>query len=81
MTWNSIRFPAAMRSLNPSTRAMAIEIANNLINQKGMNKQQAISISILIARKWSADRSPYHHFSHDPNTTPSIALKDGFNFK
>ncbi|RCR70523.1 hypothetical protein [Larkinella punicea] len=80
MTWNSIRFPAAMRSLNPSTRAMAIEIANDLIHQKGMDKQQAISISILKARKWSAYGSPYHNFSHDP-TPPSIAPKDGFNFK
>lgn len=49
--WNATHFPAAMRSLNPSTRAKAIEIANSLIDRGELDKHQAISLSIVEARR------------------------------
>ncbi|WP_246168744.1 DUF2188 domain-containing protein [Rudanella paleaurantiibacter] len=51
MMWSDTHFPAAMRSLNPSTRAKAIEIANRLVAQGDMTKQQAITVSISEARR------------------------------
>jgi uncharacterized protein YdaT len=51
MMWSNTHFPAAMRSLNPSTRAKAIEIANRLVAQGDMTKQQAITYSIAEARR------------------------------
>lgn len=51
MMWSDTHFPAAMRSLNPTTRAKAIEIANRLLAQGEMTKQQAITISIAEARR------------------------------
>ncbi|GAA4404887.1 hypothetical protein GCM10023187_22730 [Nibrella viscosa] len=53
MTWSATHFPAAMRSLNPSTRAKAIEIANDLLNQGDMDKHEVIATSIAEARKWA----------------------------
>lgn len=49
--WTPTHFPAAMRSLNPSTRAKAIEIANQLLEQGQLDKQRAITISIIEARR------------------------------
>jgi uncharacterized protein YoaH (UPF0181 family) len=51
MIWNDTHFPAAMRSLNPSTRQKAIEIANRLVAQGELSKQQAITASIAEARR------------------------------
>ncbi|GAA4466527.1 hypothetical protein GCM10023189_48730 [Nibrella saemangeumensis] len=53
MMWSATHFPAAMRSLNPTTRAKAIEIANDLLSRGGLEKQQIISTSIDEARKWA----------------------------
>ncbi len=57
--WTTTHFPAAMRSLNPSTRAKAIEIANQLLEQGQLDKQRAITISIIearrLARQYNAD--------------------------
>lgn len=51
MIWNDTHFPAAMRSLNPSTRQKAIEIANRLMAQGELTKQQAVTVSIAEARR------------------------------
>lgn len=53
MTWSATHFPAAMRSLSPTTRAKAIEIANELSSQGILAKQEIIAISIEEARKWA----------------------------
>lgn len=49
--WNDTHFPSAMRSLSPSTRQKAIEIANRLVTQGELTKQQAVAISIEEARR------------------------------
>ena len=51
MNWTPTHFPALMRSLNPSTRARAIEIANSLMAHGDMDRQQAIQLSIVEARR------------------------------
>jgi len=51
MIWNDAHFPAAMRSLNPSTRQKAIEIANRLMDQGELTRQQAVTVSIAEARR------------------------------
>lgn len=51
MIWNDTHFPAAMRSLNPSTRQKAIEIANRLMAQGELSRQQAVAVSIAEARR------------------------------
>ncbi|RIV26774.1 hypothetical protein DYU11_00165 [Fibrisoma montanum] len=55
--WTTTHFPAAMRSLSPSTRAKAIEIANLLMEQGQLGKNEVIATSIYEARRW-ARRSP-----------------------
>ena len=61
MNWTLTHFPAAMRSLNPSTRAKAIEIANTLVERGEGNRQQAIEQSIAEARSWA--RTAQHELS------------------
>jgi uncharacterized protein YdaT len=51
--WTISHFPAAMRSLNPSTRLKAIEIANQLLDKGHLDKQRVIAISIDEARRWT----------------------------
>ncbi len=51
--WSTTHFPAAMRSLNPSTRAKAIEIANQLTELGKMDKQRIVMASIDEARQWA----------------------------
>ena len=51
--WSITHFPAAMRSLNPSTRAKAIEIANQLTEQGQLDKQRIVMMSIDEARRWA----------------------------
>lgn len=51
--WSTIHFPAAMRSLNPSTRAKAIEIANQLTEAGNMDRQGIVMMSIDEARQWA----------------------------
>ena len=51
--WSITHFPSAMRSLNPSTRAKAIEIANQLLEQGRIDKQRVITISVSEARRWA----------------------------
>ena len=49
--WNSTHFPAAMRSLTVSTRAHAIDIANELLRQGTVSNEEAVSIGITEARR------------------------------
>ncbi|RRB00779.1 hypothetical protein EHT25_21520 [Larkinella rosea] len=56
MVWNQTRFPAAMRSLTPSVRAKAIEIANTLLAKGAPDSKEVISTSIFEARAWSRQR-------------------------
>jgi uncharacterized protein YdaT len=42
-----------MRSLNPSIRAKAIEIANQLLEQGQTDKQRVIMMSVDEARRWA----------------------------
>jgi uncharacterized protein YdaT len=51
--WSTTHFPAAMRSLNPSTRAKAIEIANQLLEQGQLDKHRIVAISVDEARQWA----------------------------
>lgn len=51
--WTTSHFPAAMRSLNPSTRAKAIEIANQLLDHGQLDSQRVIEISVAEARRWA----------------------------
>ncbi len=51
--WTTSHFPASMRSLNYSTRARAIEIANQLLEQGQLSPQRIISVSIDEARRWA----------------------------
>jgi uncharacterized protein YdaT len=53
MMWTPTHFPAAMRSLNTSTRAKAIEIANDLLIKGDLDRQQVIATSIYEARCWA----------------------------
>ena len=51
--WTSSHFPAAMRSLNHSTRAKAIEIANQLMEQGQLDQQNIVAVSVDEARRWA----------------------------
>lgn len=53
MMWSLTHFPSAMRSLNPTTRAKAIEIANELIASGYTDKQHVIALSVDEARSWA----------------------------
>ncbi len=58
MIWNDTHFPAAMRSLNLSTRQKAIEIANRLMAQGELSRQQVVAVSIAEARRMARLSSP-----------------------
>lgn len=51
--WTTSHFPAAMRSLNPSTRVKAIEIANLLLEKGHLDQHQIIAMSVDEARYWA----------------------------
>lgn len=42
-----------MRSLNPGTRAKAIEIANQLLEQGQLDHKVIIAVSVDEARRWA----------------------------
>ncbi|WP_461138942.1 DUF2188 domain-containing protein [Spirosoma pomorum] len=46
-----------MRSLNPSIRAKAIEIANQMLEQGYADKQRVITMSVEEARRWARLRT------------------------
>ena len=51
MNWTPTHFPAAMRSLSPSIRAKAIDLANMMMANGNVNRQEAIQFSIDEARR------------------------------
>lgn len=51
MNWTPTHFPAAMRSLSPSTREKAIELANLMMARGDVDRQEAIQASIIEARR------------------------------
>ncbi len=51
--WTTTHFPAAMRSLSPTTRAKAIELANQLQAQGQLDNQHVIAVSVDEARQWA----------------------------
>ena len=53
LMWSITHFPSAMRSLNPSVRAKAIEIANQLLEQGRLDKQSVVMHSVDEARRWA----------------------------
>ncbi|SFD87504.1 hypothetical protein SAMN05216167_10825 [Spirosoma endophyticum] len=53
LMWSITHFPSAMRSLNPSVRAKAIEIANQLLEQGKLDKQSVVMHSVDEARRWA----------------------------
>ena len=64
--WSVTHFPAAMRSLNPSTRAKAIEIANQMLEQGQFDKQNIVSMSIDEARRWARCERPNQEWISGP---------------
>ena len=56
--WTTTHFPAAMRSLNPGTRAKAIEIANQLLEQGQVDQKNIVAISVDEARRWARNTRP-----------------------
>jgi len=52
MPWNNDNYPASMKSLAPSTRAKAIEIANALL-EDGYDEGKAIRIAVARAKQWA----------------------------
>ena len=61
--WSTTHFPAAMRSLNPSTRAKAIEIANQLTEMGKVDKHCVVTLSIDEARQWARCEWKRHNWS------------------
>lgn len=55
MNWTPTHFPAAMRSLSPSTREKAIELANSMMAYGNMSRHEAIQASIQEARRLARD--------------------------
>ena len=55
--WTPTHFPAAMRSLNTTTRAKAIELANQLIGQGYTDKNEVIQYSVSEARRWAREHA------------------------
>ena len=51
--WTTSHFPSAMRSLNPSTRVKAIEIANLLVEKGHLDRQRVVAVSVDEARRWA----------------------------
>lgn len=50
--WSTTHFPSAMRSLNPTVRAKAVEIANGMIAGGHTDKPKVVATSIDQARAW-----------------------------
>lgn len=57
MPWDSAHYPTSMKHLPAPVRAKAIEIANALLEEKGMDEGRAIRIAIAKAKEWAQHRS------------------------
>ena len=64
--WSITHFPSAMRSLNPSTRAKAIEIANQLLEQGRLDKQHVVTVSVSEARRWARCQQEWPMLNRQP---------------
>jgi uncharacterized protein YdaT len=62
MPWSPDDYPASMKHLPPLVREKAIEIANALLGDEGMEEGRAIRIAIARAKQWAT-----HHSDHHPN--------------
>ena len=72
MMWSITRFPSAMRSLNPTTRAKAIEIANEMVAGGFTDKQRVIALSIDEARSWARRQATDTEMSVLAYRSPSL---------
>ncbi len=54
MPWTRLEYPVSMRSLTPTVRAKAIEIANALMKEN-IEIQTAVVTAINRARDWAAN--------------------------
>ena len=51
MPWNKSNYPESMKNLDTDVRNKAIDIANKLVEEEGMNEGKAIPIAIKQAKK------------------------------
>lgn len=58
MPWTSHNYPVSMKNLSEPVRNKAIEIANALLEEKGMQEGIAIATAINCAKKWAKKNCP-----------------------
>lgn len=56
MPWTDKSFPDSMKNLPGEVREKAIEIANAILDEKGMDEGIAIATAISRAKDWAANR-------------------------
>jgi uncharacterized protein YdaT len=56
MPWTNKRYPDSMKNLPEEVREKAIEIANAILDEKGMDEGIAIATAISRAKDWAANR-------------------------
>jgi len=56
MSYTKNNYPDAMKFLSETERNKAIDIANELINKRKMDRKRAIPISISKAKEWAEHR-------------------------
>ena len=56
MPWTKKDYPDAMKNLPAEVREKSIEIANALLQERGMNEGVAIATAISRAKDWAANR-------------------------
>ncbi len=62
MPWSPHQYPESMKHLPPVVREKAVEIANALLEEEGMEEGRAIRIAIARAKAWAT-----HHSDHHPS--------------
>jgi uncharacterized protein YdaT len=67
MPWSPDQYPESMKHLPPVVREKAIEIANALLEDEGMEEGKAIRIAIARAKTWAT-----HHSDHNPTRSASM---------
>lgn len=53
--WTEDNYPPQMHQLSPEARRKAIEIANDLVLNKGCDEETAIKLAIERAVEWDID--------------------------
>ena len=56
MSYTKNNYPDAMKFLSETERNKAIDIANELINKRKIDRKRAIPISISKAKEWAENR-------------------------